>query len=105
MSLKILLTLSLINKWTVSTASISSALLPAPTATEELVLVAPPSELEPDPDVLWQLTRPWYGIKTSPKLWQQYIASKLEELGLKKNTVDPSIFTSEQILVMHHLGE
>ena len=69
------------------------------------MLVEPPPELEPDPDVLWQLTRTWYGIKTSPKLWQQYVASKLEELGLKKNTVDPSILTSEQLLVMHQFGE
>ena len=104
MSLKILLTLSLINKWAVSSATVSSALLSAPTAIEELVLVAPPPELEPNPDVLWQLIRKWYGIKTSPKLWQHSIASKLEELGLKKNTVDPSTFVSEQLLVMHHLG-
>ena len=103
MSLKFLLTLSLINKWAVSTATISSALLPAPKANEELVLVEPPPELEQDPGMLWQLIRTWYGIKTSPKLWQQHVAGKLEELGLTKNTVDPSIFSNEQLLVMHHL--
>ena len=85
MSLKILLTLSLINNWDVITADLSSALIQAPTANEELVLVQPPPELEQDPDVLWKLTTALYGIKPDPKLWQQSLASKLEELGLKKN--------------------
>ena len=84
MSLKILLTLSLINRWDVITADISSALLQAPIADEELVLVQPPPELEQNPDVLWKLTRALYGIKPSPKLWQQHLASKLEELGLRR---------------------
>ena len=103
MSLKILLTLSLINRWDVITADISSALLQAPIANDELALVKPPPELEQDPDVLWKLTRALYGIKISPKLWQQYLANKLEELGLRKNKVDPCIFASEQLVVMHHL--
>ena len=100
MSLKILLTLSLINRWDVITANLSSAALQAPIA-RELVLVEPPSELEQDPSVLWQLTRSVYGIKTHPKLWQHFLASRLEELGLEKNKVDPCIFASEQLLVMH----
>ena len=103
MSLKILLTLSLINKWTVITTELGSALLQAPRANEELVLVKPPPELEQNPDVLWKLTRALYGLKTSPKLWQQSLASKLEELGLRKNKVDPCIWVGDQLLVMIHL--
>ena len=38
-----------------------------------------------------------------PRLWHQKLASKLEELGLRKNKVEPCIFTSEQLIVMHHL--
>ena len=101
MSLKILLTLSLINRWDVITANLSSTLLQAPIAHEELVPVEPPPDLEQDQNVLWKLTRDVYGIKTSPELWQ--LASKLEELGLKKNKVVPCTFTSEQLMVMHHL--
>ena len=56
MSLKILLILSLINRWDVITANFSSALLQAPIASEELVLVEPPPELEQGPGVLWKLT-------------------------------------------------
>ena len=65
--------------------------------SEELVLVQPPPELEQDQDVLWKLTRDVYGITTSPEPWQ--LASKLEELGLKKNKVEPCIFASEQLIV------
>ena len=104
MSLKIFLTLSLINKWDVITTNISSALLQAPIANEELVLVQPPPELEQNPDVLWKVTRDVYGgITMNPMLWQQKLASKLEELGLTKNKVEPCIFASEQLIVMHHL--
>ena len=103
MSLKILLTLSLINRWDVITTNLSSALLQAPTVSEEPVLVDPSSELEPDPGVLWKLTKALYGINSSPELWQQFLASKLEELGLKKNTNVPCTFTSAQLMVMHHL--
>ena len=67
------------------------------------MLVQPPPELEQNPDVLWQLTRALYGIKKSPKLWQQHLASKLEELGPRKNKVDPCIFAGEQPLVMNRL--
>ena len=104
LSLKLLLTLSLINKWDVLTTDISSAWLQAPIANDELVLVQPPSELEQNPDVLWKLTRHVYGIKPSLKQWQQFLASKLEELGLRKNKTDPCILASEQLIVMIHLG-
>ena len=70
------------------------------------MLVEPPLELEPDPCVLWKLTRPWYGSQhKSQTLAAVCVASKPEELGLKKNTVDPFIFASEQLLVMHYHGE
>ena len=103
-SLKILLTLSLINKWDIRTANMSSALLQAPIANHELVLVQPPIELVQDPDELWQLTRNVYGIKSNLKQWQQSLVSRLEELGLRQNKTDPCIFASEQLIVMIHLG-
>ena len=89
MSLKILLTLSLINQWEVITTNISSAFRQAPIATEELVLVQPPPELEQNPDVLWKLAHDVYGLTMTPRLWQQKLASKLEDLGLRKNKVEP----------------
>ena len=104
LSLKILLTLSLINKWDILTADISSVLLRAPMVNNELVLVQPPPELEQDQDVLWQLTRDAYGIRSNLKQWQQSLANKLEELGLRKNNTNPCIFASEQLIVMIHLG-
>ena len=71
----------------------------------ELVLVKPPPELEQNPDVLWRLTKALYGLKTSPKLWQQHLASKLEELGLRKNKADPCIFVGEKLLVMIYVDD
>ena len=95
--LKILLTLSLINRWDLITANIGSALLQAPVVYEEPVLVQPPPELAQSSDVLWRLTRALYGIDHSPKLWQHWLANKLEELGLRRNKVEPCIFSSEQL--------
>ena len=105
LSLRILLILSLVNKWDVVTADVSSAFLQAPISSEELVLVKPPPELEQNPDVLWRLKKALYGLKTSPKLWQQHLASKLEELGLRKNQADPCIFMGEKLLVMTYVDD
>ena len=69
------------------------------------VLVKPPPELEQNPDVLWKLRKALYGLKTSPKLWQQHLSSKLEELGLRKNRADPCIFMGEKLLVMTYVDD
>ena len=69
------------------------------------MLVKPPPELEQNPDVLWWLKKAVYGLKTSPKLWQQHLASKLEELGLRKNKADPCIFMGEKLLVMTYVDD
>ena len=66
------------------------------------MLVQPPPELQQAPDVLWQLTRALYGIQADHKLWQQSLATKLEEIGLRKNKVESGIFTSGQLIVIHH---
>ena len=69
LSLRILLILSLVNRWDVVTADISSALLQAPIPSEELVLVKPPPELEQNPDVLWRLKKAF--------IWSQDLSKAL----------------------------
>ena len=93
------------NRWDVVTADISSAFLQVPIPSEELVLVKPPPELEQNPEVLWRLKKALYGLKTFPKLWQQHLANKLEELGLRKNKADPCIFMGEKFLVMTYVDD
>ena len=105
LSLRILLILSLVNHWDVVTADISSAFLQAPIPEGELVLVKPPPELEQDPDVLWKLRKALYGLKTSPKLWQQHLSDKLQALGLTKNKADPCIFQGDKLLVMTYVDD
>ena len=105
LSLRVLLILSLVNHWDVVTADISSAFLQAPIPEGELVLVKPPPELEQDPDVLWKLRKALYGLKTSPKLWQQHLSDKLEALGLRKNKADPCIFMGDKLLVMTYVDD
>ena len=84
---------------------ISSAFLQAPIPDGELVLVKPPPELEQNPDVLWKLWKALYGLQTSPKLWQQHLSDKLQELGLRKNKADPCIFMGEKLLVMTYVDD
>ena len=79
LSLKILLTLSLINRWDVITTNISSASIQATKANDELVLVQPPPELQQDPDVLWKLTKALYGIQADHKLWQLIVGDKHQQ--------------------------
>ena len=39
------------------------------------------------------------------ELWQQHLASKLEELGPRKNKADPCIFMGEKLLVMTYVDD
>ena len=56
-------------------------------------------------DVLWRVKKALYGLKTSRKLGQQHLASKLEELRLRRNKADPCIFMGEKLLVMTYVHD
>eukprot|EP00971_Amphidinium_carterae_P119196 2361027-Amphidinium_carterae.2 len=72
MVMRLLLTLAIIKKFTLFTTDVASAFLNTP--IDEEVLVQPPKEYyHNQPNVLWKMTKALYGLRTSPKQWQEHL--------------------------------
>ena len=54
-----------------------------------------PSEQHINTNKIWKLKRPVYGLKTSPKNWQDYFSNVLQELGGRRLKSDPNVYYFE----------
>lgn len=52
------------------------------------------------PGMVLQLLRALYGLRRSPRLWQQEFSKTLEELGLHKVSEDPCLFVNNHIFLI-----
>eukprot|EP00971_Amphidinium_carterae_P348523 6490539-Amphidinium_carterae.1 len=73
--MRLLLTIAIIKKFTVFTTDIASAFLNTPIDEEVLAL---------------------YGLRTSPKQWQEHLSTILQRMGLKRLKSDACIFANKQ---------
>ena len=98
--LRILLTMALHKQSTVRAGDVSTAFLHAP-ATDNLYMWPPP-ELYPsghNTTTVWKLNKAIYGLRSSPKSWQDHFAQVLQQLGLTRLTSEPSVYrNSEQTM-------
>ena len=78
-TLKPLFVMSLARKWYCAGADFSTAFLHANWTGEE-TFVWPPEELYPQGGVVWRLKKALYGLKNSPKLWQDHFAATMSKL-------------------------
>ena len=79
-TLKLLLTLSSAFGWRIATGDVSTAFLHA--AVDSDIYLIPPLEYYPEGNVLWKLNRALYGLRNSPKLWQQHFAHVWKSMAL-----------------------
>ena len=93
-TLKLLLTHAVAKGWHISVGDISTAFLHA--AVDEDFYVIPPLEFYPDGNTLWKLKRALYGLKHSPKLWQEHFASVMKKNGFRRVKSDPNLYVHEQ---------
>jgi hypothetical protein len=49
---------------------------------------------------VYQLQRAHYGLRRSPRLWQQELTQTLEELGLKRIDTDTCLYTDDKVVIM-----
>ena len=61
----------------------------------ETIYVTPPPEYYKGKDVLWRLKKAMYGLKNSPKLWQDHFASTMKELGYTRMKTDPNLYCNK----------
>ena len=91
-TMKTLLNLAVALNWEVTAGDVSTAFLHAPMT--ENVYVTPPPEYYHDTTnpVVWKLKKAMYGLKNSPKLWQDHFASTMVELGYTRMKTDPNLY-------------
>ena len=53
----------------------------------------------------WKLRRALYGLRISPRLWQQEAASVLRKLGLQQAPEDPCVFVGEGLIVFFYVDD
>ena len=94
-TLKLLLTLAVTFGWNVFTGDISTAFLHA-LITGEDIFIIPPSEFYPDQNDVWKLKRALYGLKNSPRLWQDHFASVMKKLNFDRMKSDPNLYVHKK---------
>jgi hypothetical protein len=53
----------------------------------------------------WKLHRALYGLRISPRLWQQEAAAVLIKLGLRQVPEDPCVFVGEGIIIFFYVDD
>ena len=93
LTMKTLLNLAVALNWKITAGDVSTAFLHAPMT--ETIYVTPPPEYYKGKDVLWKLKKAMYGLKNSPKLWQDHFASTMKELGYTRMKTDPNLYCNK----------
>ena len=85
---------------------ISTACLHAPTGNDNLYMW-PPAESYGHPTIVWQLLQAIYGLRTSPKSWQDFLADVLKQLGLTRLVSEPNVYGNAQqtVFVMVYVDD
>ena len=102
--LRILLTMALGSNWSASTGDVSVAFLHAAAISYNLVM-RPPREFcnEENRHIMWQLNKAIYGLRSSPKQWQDHIAHILTvTLELVRRTTESNVYRTKdcQVYIM-----
>jgi hypothetical protein len=93
-----------------TTGDVSTSFLHAPVTTspdEEDIYIVPPVEYYPGKDVLWRLHKALYGLRTSPKAWQEHFAQELQQMGLRRLLTDPNIYVDpvKQVYIIAYVDD
>ena len=85
--------------WIARLGDVSTAFLHAPIAKDHDgkqrdVYLWPPKELCPQQDNIWRLKKVMYGLRSSPKAWQDYLAEVLQKLSFVRQMSEPNIYTN-----------
>eukprot|EP00971_Amphidinium_carterae_P307336 6107723-Amphidinium_carterae.2 len=96
MAMRLLLTIAIIKQFTIFTTDMSNAFLNTPIGEE--VIVQPPKEYyhNNQPHTLWKMTEALYGLRTSPKQWQEHLSAILQKFGFTRLKSDACVFANKQ---------
>ncbi|CAE8602804.1 unnamed protein product [Polarella glacialis] len=91
--------------WELLEGDVSTAFLHAPIDGDEEVLIRPPPGM--DDEHYWVLQKALYGLRRSPRLWQNWFASQLSTLGFCRCRADPQLYfrRRDEALIVTHAGD
>ena len=93
LGLRMLLWFCLSFGWKLITGDVSTAFLHAPIPEGvKIFIIPPPNVRRRRPGMLWRLRRALYGLRHSPKYWQDYLRYLLKRIGLTPCVADPSLY-------------
>ena len=93
-TLRLCLTIALQRRYHMQTWDVSTAFLHATRSEEEPIYLRPSMEFYDEESTLWRVKRAVYGLKTSPREWQDCFARTLtKKLGMTRSRIDASLFT------------
>ena len=90
--LRILLTLALAMRWTIKAGDVSTAFLHVALGGLTVNMWPPAEQHYTDQNILWKLHKAMYGLRTSPKAWQEHLAQVLKDLGVQHLVSEPNVY-------------
>ena len=100
--LRVILAIALAMNWMIKVGDISTAFLHAFVAPVTGISLRPPKEFYPQRNILWRLKKAMYGLRSSPKAWQDHLANILQKLGFIRLISEPNVFKHPQGTMLHH---
>ncbi len=94
-SLRIVLTFAASNDWEIDQADVESAFVRA-TMDGNIIYMEQPEGFNENIGLVCLLLRPLYGLKQSPKLWNDELDKALRKAGLIPTGTDPCVYTFKQ---------
>ena len=109
-TLRLCLTLALQRRYHMQTWDVSTAFLHATRSEEEPIYLRPPMEFYDEESTLWRVKRAVYGLKTSPREWQDCFARTLtKKLGMTRSRIDANLFTktigNELVMILVYVDD
>ena len=109
-TLRLCLTLALQRRYHMQTWDVSTAFLHATRSEEEPIYLRPPMEFYDEESTLWRVKRAVYGLKTSPREWQDCFAKTLtKKLGMTRSRIDANLFTgtigNELVMILVYVDD
>jgi hypothetical protein len=96
-ALKVLLLLSLSLSWSIVGFDVNTAFLHASIPESSFVFIWPPKEYASENDsVVWQLKKSLYGLRTSPKAWQDHVFNVFTEAQLIQMRSECNVWRNQQ---------
>ena len=104
---KVLLSLAATKGWDCRLGDVSTAFLHAELPEDEEIYAQPPEEYYKDTNIVWKFKKALYGLKTSPRHWQDHFADVLQRLGATRLKSDSNVyhFRKEQTIVMSYVDD